>query len=80
MTCYCYVIRQLNYVTPGDPTDHLSAFLANRGNGRCVRLANFPPGGYLFIVSNSSLLFSHVRPSQQLLSTCLPPVTVNFYL
>ena len=35
---------------------------------------------YLFTVSNSGLLFSCGRPSQQLLSTCFSLVTLNFNL
>jgi len=34
----------------------------------------------LFSVSNSGLLFRHVRPPQQLLSIRFPPVTLTFDL
>ena len=35
------------------------------------------PVCYLFTVSNSCVLFSHGRPSQQLLSSCFPPVILT---
>jgi len=40
----------------------------------------FSAGCFLFTVSNSRLLFSHGRPSQQLLSSCFPLVTLMFDL
>ena len=70
--CRCCTFRSPDNITQLEsPTDHFSNILAD---------CEFSVGCYLFTVSSSGLLFSHDRPSEQLLSSYLLPVTVNFGL